>query len=424
MSFPDPQADTALDSDRRRWTFRILFVAVLALLAWSVASELPPVPVKAKGDDQYYLRYLQAVGNDGLRAFPGLFERWNASPVDRIFPSPLRVGFVLTSVAWGRIVGPDYRSLQTLSLACFLLACVLNYAFARRHFGEERACLLAALAAFSPLLMGLSRLAFADSYAALCTTAAIWLFLEVLKDPSRRWKRLVFSAALVWTVLVKEPSVLLVPAFVLFLLYERFVRREPHDLVARALDFVLAGATVFAVLVLAAGGFGTLSSTVHAVIVSPATNRYAQRFGSGPWFRPILDFLLLSPWTTLLGIGGFWWTATRLHPGRYERERVCFAFVCASMLLALSFFTKNVRYATALELPTRALAALFVCDVVLGSGTDEGSAPRRARVVAAGAVLLLCFLDWRNYQLFWVEHPGADPITQFLVDVRKLVPAR
>ncbi len=421
MASPDPQADTALVSIRRRWAFRILFAAVLALVAWTVASDFPAVPAKPKGDDQYYLRYLQAVGSDGLRAFPRLFERWNASPVDRIFPSPLRVGFVVTTVAWGKIVGADYRSLQTLSLACFLLACVLNYAFARRHFDEERACLVASLAGFSPLLMGLSRLAFADSYAALCTTAAIWLFLEVLKEPTKRWRRLLFAFVLAWTVLVKEPSVLLVPAFALFLLYERFVRGERHDLAARALDFVLAGAMALAVLALAAGGFGTLRDTVHAVIVSPATNRYAQRFGSGPWFRPVLDFLLLSPWTTLLAIGSFWWTAAR--SGRYERARACFAFVCASMLLALSFFTKNVRYATALELPIRALAALFVCDVVLGAGTDEAWA-RRARVVAAVAILLLCFLDWRNYRLFWVEHPGADPITQFLVDVRQLVPAR
>ena len=439
MAFPDPQADASLApvrrdfpadaasvSRRRRWIFRILFAAALAVLAWTVASGFPPVPAKPKGDDRYYLRFMQAVGGDGLSAFPRLFEQWNASPVDRIFPSPLRVGFVVTSVAWGRIVGADYRSLQTLSLACFLLACVLNYAFARRHFGEEKGCLVAVLAGFSPLLMGLSRLAFADSYAALCTTAAIWLFLEVVKDPSSLRKRLLFSAALAWTVLVKEPSVLLVPGFALFLLYERYVRGEPHDLVARTVDFLVAGAAVVVVLLLAAGGFETLRNTVQAVIVSPATNRYAQRFGSGPWFRPILDFLLLSPWPTLLAIGGFWWTVARAAPGapsgRHERERVYFAFVCGTMLLALSFFTKNVRYATALELPIRALAVLLVCDL---AGVADGSGRpgvRRAGLLAAVAVVLLCFLDRRNFELFWVEHPGADPITQFLVDVRKLVP--
>jgi 4-amino-4-deoxy-L-arabinose transferase-like glycosyltransferase len=337
----------------------------------------------------------------------------------------------VTSVAWGKVVGADYRSLQTLSLACFLLLCVLNYAFARRHFDEERACLVAALAGFSPLLMGLSRLAFADSYAALCTTAAIWLFLEVVKDPSSLRKRLLFAAVLAWSVLVKEPSVLVVPGFALFLSYERFVRHEPHDLAARAVDFLAAGAAVLAVLVLAAGGFGTLGSTVHAVIVSPATNRYAQRFGSGPWFRPILDFLLLSPWPTLLATGGFWLTATRARSGRYQRESVYFAFVCASMLLALSFFTKNVRYAMPLELPIRALAVLLVCDLArlpeLPGGSQDPHGPersgaRRAGLLAGAAIALLCFLDRRNFELFWVEHPGADPITQFLAGVRKLVP--
>jgi 4-amino-4-deoxy-L-arabinose transferase-like glycosyltransferase len=326
------------------------------------------------------------------------------------------VGFIATSLAWGKLVGADYRSLQTLSLACFLLLCVVNYAFARRHFGEERACLLAILAGFSPLLMGLSRLAFADSYSALCTTTTLWVFLEVVRDPASRSKRLLFSAVLAWSILVKEPSILVVPGFVLFLFYEKFVRREPHDLLRYSIDFGLAAALVLAALVPAAGGFGKLAETVHAVIVSPSTNRYAQRFGSGPWFRPILDFLLLSPWPTLLATGWFWRTACRLRSDRYERESAYFACVCAGMLLALSFFTKNVRYATALELPIRAFAALLVYDLARQWGV------RRAAVYAGIGVALLCLLDLHNFELFWVQHPGADPITQYLVGVRELVP--
>src|SRR5689334_18502069 len=152
MSSPDRRTDTESLTDGRRLASRILLGLALAFVAWAVASHFPPVPAKAKGDDQYYLRYLQVVSTDGLSALPGLFERWNSSRVDSIFPPPSRVGYILTSVAWGKLVGADYRSLQTLSLACFLLLCVVNYAFARRHFDEERACLVAALTAFSPLL--------------------------------------------------------------------------------------------------------------------------------------------------------------------------------------------------------------------------------------------------------------------------------
>ena len=420
MSAPEPQAEAAPLSAGRRWTCRVLFALALLLLAWAVASRFPPVPTKAKGDDHYYLRYLQAVSTDGVSAFPGLFERWNASPVDRIFPPPSRVGYVLTSVAWGKIVGADYRSLQTLSVAAFLLLCLVNYVFARRHFGEERACLLAALAGFSPLLMGLSRLAFSDSYAALCMTSVVWIFLEVVKDPESRAKRVLFVAMVFWTALVKELSVLLLVPFLAFLLYERLARREPHRIGRFLLDVGIAGAAVVAVLLLAAGGFEPLWTTIRTVLASPSTNRYAQRFGSGPWFRPILDFLLLSPWPILLATGWLGVTASRLRSGRYERESVYFGFVCATTILVLSFFTKNVRYVAALEMPIRAFAVLFVCDLVRGPDASRGA--RRAGIVAAVAVAFLCWLDWRNYELFWVRHPGADPITQFLAGVRQLLP--
>jgi 4-amino-4-deoxy-L-arabinose transferase-like glycosyltransferase len=415
-AYPATRAVAAAIPVGRRWALRIALGLAVVLLAWSVASSLPAVPSRARGDDQYYLRYLQTVSAGGLSAFPKLFEQWCANPVDRIFPSPLRVGFVVTSVAWGKLVGADYRSLQTLSLACFLLLVVVNYAFARRHFDEDRACLVAALAGFSPLLMGLSRLAFADSYAALCTTIAIWMFLEVVEDPESRKKQFGFAAVLAWAVLVKEPSVLVVPGFIAFLLYERFVRREPHPLLRSATPFLLAGAAVATVLVLAAGGFEPLARTLRAVAVSPATNRYALRFGSGPWFRPILDFLLLSPWPTLLAIGWFWSTALRLKSGRYDRASVYFAIVSVGMLVALSFFTKNVRYAAALELPIRMFAVLIVCELAQASGA------RRPGLLAGVAVVVLCLLDQRNFELFWVEHPGADPITHFLASVREIVP--
>src|SRR5580765_4972934 len=142
MSSSDRQTDSVSLTNGRRLASRVLLGLALAFVAWAVASHFPPVPARARGDDQYYLRYLQVVSTDGLSAFPGLFAKWNASQVDRIFPPPSRIGYILTSVAWGKLVGADYRSLQTLSLACFLLLCVLNYAFARRHFDEERACLV------------------------------------------------------------------------------------------------------------------------------------------------------------------------------------------------------------------------------------------------------------------------------------------
>lgn len=319
------------DSAPVRVASRIAFVLVLGLIAWTATRDFPPVPERARGDEWYYLRYLQVLSARGIPELRGVFDRWNREPFDHIYPSPLRVAFILTSVAWGRIVGATYRSLQTLSLLSLLLASVLNYVFARRHLGELRALLVAALVGFSPLLLGLSRRAFADSYAVLCSSATVWLFLETLKDPSSFLKRALFVVALAWTVLVKEHLVLLVVPFVAFVLYERFVRGLPPELVRLGLvrlgllrlgiDLAAAGILVAGVLLLAAGGFAPLAATVSAVLESPATNAYAIKYGSGPWYSSVLDFLLLSPWPTLLAVGGFWIALVRAHSGRREAGR-------------------------------------------------------------------------------------------------------
>jgi len=394
----------------------ILFALTLALLGWILVDSLPPAAQPAKGDDDYYLRYMQTVAADGVSALPRLVEQWKATPRDRIFPPPTRVGYIVLTAAWGKILGATYRSLQTLSLAAFLLLCAVNYAFARRRFGEPRALFIGALVGFSPLLMGLSRLALSDSCAALFTTSAVWLFLEVLDAPSSRAKRILFMAALAAMVLVKEISVLLVAPFLAFLLYERFARRVPHDLRRFALLFAIPGLVVAGILILAAGGPGPLWETATIVLGSPRSNPYALRFGSGPWFRVVLDFLLLSPWPTLLAVGWFWLTAVRLRSGSYDRMSVYLAFVIATLTLELSFFTKNVRYAAVLDLPIRVFAALLVCELC------QRPRAKRGAILAGGVVALLCCLDWQSFELIWVQRAGYDPITRFLGLVRHVIP--
>jgi hypothetical protein len=246
--------------------------------------------------------------------------------------------------------------------------------------------------------------------------STVWIFLEVLKDPGSGRKRLLFMAVLTGMVLVKEISVLLVAPCLVFLLYERLARGIPHDPRRFAVCFGVPAVVVASILTLAAGGVGPLRELLTIVLSSPDTNRYAIRFGSGPWFRVILDFLLLSPWPTLLAIGWFWVTSSRLRAGEYDRESVYLAFVIATLILVLSFFTKNIRYGAVLELPIRVFAVLLVCDFC------RGRSAVRTGLVSGAVVAILCWLDWKSFEVYWVQHQGYDPTTHFLSWVRKVIP--
>lgn len=394
----------------------VLFALAFALLASLLIPSLDAAVKDPTSDDGYYLRYMQTVGSEGLSAFPRLFDEWNATPKDWIFPPPSRIGFIVTSALWSKIFGANFQALQKLSLASYFLLVILNYAFARRRFGEPRALFIGVLIGFSPLLMGISRLALTDSFNALCMTTTVWLFLGLLEEPGKLGRAILFGAALAFMVLVKELSVLLVVPFIAFLLYEHSVRRVPHDLRRFAMCFAVPGLVAASIFILAAGSVPKLLETTRIVLASPATNTYAIAYGSGPWTRAILDYLLFSPWPTLLAIGWFFVTAVHLRAGRYERESVYLGFVAGFLILLLSFFTKNIRYTVVLELPIRVFTVLLLWEVLSGL--------RRSTTIAltGAAVAVLCWLDWRAFHLVWVERGCYDPITYVLAFLFHLVP--
>jgi hypothetical protein len=223
-------------------------------------------------------------------------------------------------------------------------------------------------------------------------------------------------AAFAFMVLVKELAVLLAIPFVAFVLIERFWRREPLSLPAFALTFALPGVVAGALFALAAGGMSPLIETTRIVLASPGTNEYALKFGAGPWFRYLIDYLCLSPATTLLAIAFAGVFALRLRSGGYERPLVFLGLLAVLFLVEFSFFTKNVRYAVVLELPIRVFAVCMLSEVL-----RTGSRVRSA-VLCGAAIAALCWLDWKTFDLYWVDYYGYDPHSHFLLGVRHVIP--
>ena len=394
----------------------VLLVLFLAFLAWILLGSMGAAVREPNSDDGFYLRYMQTVGQGGLGALPGLFEQWNATQKSWIHPPPSRIGFIAVSALWGKAFGATFASLQHLSLASHLLLCVVSFLFARRHFGDVRALWIAILIGFSTLLMGLSRLALTDSFIALCMITTVWLFYGLTRGRPRFVDGVPFMAMLALMVLTKELSVLLVVPFALFVLYERFVRGIPHDLGRYALWFAIPGVATLGLLVLSAGSPGQLLETWSIVMRSPRTAGYAIRAGSGPWFRMILDYLLLSPVPTLLAIGWFAVYAVRHRSGAYDPATFFLGLIVVSLVFLFSFFTKNVRYGVVIELPIRVFSVLML-------GELAGRTSRvRAHLVTALLVVTVCWLEWRSFDLIWVQNHGYDPVTNFLAITRKLVP--
>lgn len=392
-------------------------VLVLAVfIGRAVYATLETVQYQPQSDEGYYLRYMTEVGERGLGALPGQFRFYLGNKQNWIFPPPSRVGFTLVCAAWSQIFGASLRSLSYLSLASHLALIVVAYAFAQRWFTALRAVLIAALVGFSTLHLGLARTALTDVFVSLVQIAAIGLFVEYLRDPTRKRRALSFALVFAFAMLTKEIAVLLAIPFALYAALERwFVGRDIP--IGRTLAILIAPGVVCVLgWVLAAGSVSTVHHVMKIVLLSPDTNVYAQQFGSGGWFRYVVDEILMAPWPTLIGLAGASIAFTRWRNRESNSLALALALIYVAQIGVLSFFTKNLRYVAVLEFPLRVLAVGVLWEFFGAARSKHG------RVACAVVVALVCALSWLDFRALWLEFGMYDPVSGALVISREMAP--
>jgi 4-amino-4-deoxy-L-arabinose transferase-like glycosyltransferase len=393
------------------WGAALLVVWIGALVG-STLSSVRYVPL---ADEGYYRSYAARMAERGPGAFPETFEAYRAEPRHWRFPNPLRVGYIGIAAGWTALRGDSFRALSEISLVSHCLLVAVCFGFLRRLTNGPIALASSALVAFSPLLLGLSRRALLDAPATLLSLATLWAFWECLRNPAPRAPRAAFMLCFGLGMLVKETTLLLLVPFGLLLAVAP--RRQREAALPALLPALLAPPVICACIwLLAAGSLGTLLDVVRIILASPGSNPYAQQLGGGPWWRYLIDLLLLSPGPTLLALAAAGHALFEARAGRSHPARSWLALFALGLLLAYAPFTKNVRYVAPIELPLRALAALGLFALC---GREPGW--RRGAAVAA-AVGLLCWLDWRHFERVFVAGALDDPVSAYLLQARELIP--
>jgi hypothetical protein len=382
----------------------------------AVASTLGSVRYEENPDEAYYLAYAGYLHEHGLAGLPTLFHDYVAEPERWLYPNPLRVGYIVPAALWTALFGAGFGALSWLSLVCHVLTVGLSYLFFSARLGPPRALAVAALVGFSPLLLAIARRAWLDAPATLAGAAVLWSFCAALLRP-RRTAFVALGGLFGVGVLVKETTVLLaLPCAALFA-WERFACRRALPLAPFALALALPLCACFALWSLCAGDLTTLVSVIRIILVSPASNAYAQALGGGSAFRYPLDLLLLAPATTALGFAALGVAAWRLRKREAGDLLVWLALVLVALLVAYAPFTKNVRYVALAELPLRALCVCLLWQLAAAAGAGA-----RDRAVAAGLLLVLCAADWLSFQQLFVRSGLYDPMTAHLLALRGLAP--
>jgi hypothetical protein len=272
---------------------------------------------------------------------------------------------------------------------------------------------MSALLITSPLQIYLAQRALLDDYFAFLAVLAAWLAWENLQKPRNLGLLIAYSASLTLLVLTKENAAFVVFALVGIFAFNRFLKLgvvTPQLIVA-----TLAG-PLLAVLVLAVmiGGLGEWLRFYLMFESKSSNNWYNVLVQDGPWFRYLIDFILIAPLTTVFALGGIFRLRQCERADVFMATFLGLSFLCMSPLR----YGLSLRFAVYWEVPIFWLA----CSQV--AALRSRWSPRWRETAATMLIIILGGGGILQYQRVFVAGGIYDPVTYHLARASRLLKPR
>jgi hypothetical protein len=373
----------------------------------SIAALHPnPAYMQMGFDEGLYRDYTNALAQEGITSYPNVVQGYITAQSEsaETFLPPVRFLYIFAADVWHSVFGCEaLEALRDVAAFFSMLTLALAMSFAWRLRGSIWSLGVGALIAFAPTQIHMSQHALVDGFFTFWALLCLWLLWENLRAP-RDWRWLVaYILALSLLVLTKENSFFVWIALVVLIVANRWLQfgTVTRELVVATVLGPLLGVVV---LIFLAGGIGALVHTYQLSVGKNFQLRYAVLTGDGPWYRYLVDLLLVSPVILILAFG----TVFRLNRAM-KPELFMSIFIAASYLVMCNIkYGMNLRYANMWDMPLRFLAFSSLVALV---------APlRRHRNIALGAaVVLICTIELRQYYILAVQYPLYELITEHLV---------
>ena len=144
-------------------------------------------------------------------------------------------------------------------------------------------------------------------------------------------------------------------------------------------------------------------------------SRDAVMFCSGPWFRYLIDYIALSPFTTLFFIG---YLAHKALQRDAEWRIVLLAgyFISIFLFFAVIMHFKEIRFLIHLEMVVVLFAVLFLIDVF-----RQKRLRNQALLVLVSSVLIY-FVNYKTFSDVICAADIYDPVSYEILSVLKIIP--
>jgi 4-amino-4-deoxy-L-arabinose transferase-like glycosyltransferase len=322
---------------------------------------------------------------------------------------PVRFLYIFTAYLWHLAFGSEALvALGDVASLFSILLLMLSGLFAWRLKGPACGLGVMALMCCAPTQLHMSQHALVDGFFAFWALLCLWLLWENLQQPGRMgW---LVAYALSWSLLVitKENSFFVFFAVVAILILNRWLQfgAVNRELLLATIVGPLLGVVI---LVFLAGGLAVL---IHCYQLSVSKNynvTYAVLTGDGPWYRYLVDLLLVSPFVLILAFG----TVFRLDRTK-KAELFLTIFIAASYLIMCNIkYGMNLRYANMWDMPLRVLAYSQIMALVSFTAF---------RFWIGGAVIaLIAALDLRQYYILFIHYPIYELPTHLLMRALRIL---
>jgi 4-amino-4-deoxy-L-arabinose transferase-like glycosyltransferase len=375
---------------------------------------LHPAPgfVQTGFDEGLYEQYVNGLIKSGITSYPDLVDDYIAtqSKLSGAILPPVRFLYICSAYLWHLVFGGDaIFDLRDVSAVFSMLTLGLAAIFAGRMAGKIFALSVAALMAVAPTQLHMSQHALIDGFFAFWALLSLWCLWENLRAPhSWRWL-LAYALALALLILTKENSFFVWVALVTLIVANRWLKfgTTTRELLLATIAGPLLGVVV---LVFLAGGFGNLIETYRLLVTKASQTPYAIATGDGPYYRYLVDLLLVSPIILILSFGTLFRLTRAMIP-----ELFFWIFIGASYLVMSNVkYGMNLRYANMWDMPLRFLACSQI--VALASATTR----YRGAIISA-AISMLAAIELRQYLILAVNYPLYELITHDLLQALRIL---
>ena len=362
-------------------------------------------------DEKLYRGYVSVLMLQGIGVYPELGRHYvqEQTKLESAILPPTRVFYIVAAYAWHLVWGTGpLKSLSAISSLCSMLLLVLSARFAWRLGGGAVALCVTALMACAPTQIHMSQHALIDGVFAFWATLSLWLLWENLQRPNRWPWLMAYGAALAVTVLTKENAMFAYLGLLAVLAANHWLRFG--RLTTRlALVTVLGPLLGVIILVILCGGFGTTIETFRLLVAKASVLEYAIVTGDGPWYRYLVDLMVVSPVILVLAIGGIFRLKLTERAGLF-----LLFFVAASFLVMANVrYGMNLRYTNMWDFPLRYLAVLCLWQIVPRKKTQA--------IWMSLCIVALCAFELHQYDVFFVQNDLYELVPRDLLRAVKML---